>query len=204
MPFQPCPGIAQVRLIGSVDRQETVNDLYFAITGGSIDSSNLAVLTAAVAFWWQDTLIPVLSDDWTGVLVEAVDLTSQFGASASAATPAPGGASGEANPNNVAMCVSFRTGLRGRSFRGRNYVPGIPGAVVTLNTLDAGFILSVLGAYNALVGPGLFLAGWQWVVLSRRIAGSLRAEGVGTPVTAAISVTDSVRSMRTREVGKGA
>ena len=204
MTFQPCPGIAQITLQGRVDNQLTINDVYFAISGGTIDISNLAVITSAVATWWGADLIPFLSDDWTGERVVGTDLTTQFGPTFQTATPTPGGISGEANPNNVAACVSFRTGLRGRSFRGRNFVPAVPGADVTLNTLDPTFITNILGAYNNLVGPGLFSAGWQWVVLSRRIAGSLRANGIGEPVIAATMVGNSVRSMRSREVGHGA
>jgi hypothetical protein len=204
MAFQPATNIAQCQLMGVVDNQLTVNDLYFEISGGGINFTNLSAITAAVASWFSGTLAPLLSDDWSAVRVIGTDLTTAVGPRREISSPAPGGVSGEANPNNVAMCVSFRTELRGRSARGRNFVPGIPGSVVTLNTLDPTFISDVTTAYFALAGPGTFLAGWQWVVLSRETAGVLRPDGIGFPITDVVSVTNSVRSMRSREVGHGA
>ena len=110
----------------------------------------------------------------------------------------------ESAPNNVAATVSLRTAQRGRSGHGRNFVPGIPNSVITLNALDADFINNLLAAYFELVGAGSFVAGWQLVVLSRQTGGLLRANGIGIPVTNVEMVTNTVRSMRSREVGHGA
>lgn len=204
MPFQAVPNVALVTVNGRVDGQETINDHHFEITGGSITSINLAELVAAMAAWAIGTLAPLLSDDWALERLVGVDLTTATGPRRETSAPQVGGVSGEANPNNVAACVSLRTDGRGRSFRGRNYVPGIPGSVVTLNTLDSGFIASLTTAYFDLVGPGTFLAGWQYVIVSRITAGAPRAEGLAIPVTDITMVGNSVRSMRSREVGQGA
>jgi hypothetical protein len=55
-----------------------------------------------------------------------------------------------------------------------------------------------------LSGAGGFTPGWQLVVLSRFTAGAARPAGIGIPVTEAVMVGNSVRSMRSREVGHGA
>jgi hypothetical protein len=204
MPFQPAPDIAQFSLYGRVDGQTTINDLYFAISGGTITPAGLAEMTDAVAAWWGDHVIPLLSEDWAGQRVVGVDLTTANGARAETARAAFGGESGEAAPNNVAMCVKFLTAFRGRSFRGRNFVPGVPNSQLTLNTLAGGLIDNLLSAYGMLIGPGTLLAGWEWVVLSRITAGDKRPNGVGSPVVAVAMTTNTVRSMRTREVGVGA
>lgn len=204
MPFQPAPNIAMVSIEGVVDGCLTVNDLSWEISGGAIDPVNLRNITFATAAWVSSDMCPLLSDDWTAVRAVGVDLGSATGPRHETPIGTPGGISGEANPNNVAACVSLRTDQRGRSGHGRNFVPAIPGISVTLNTLDPTFITDLLAAYNRLVGAGLFEAGWQLVVLSRRTAGALRANGIGIPVTSCTMVGNSVRSMRSREVGHGA
>lgn len=203
MAFQPAPSIATTLIQGTVDNQLTLLDLnWFA--SGAITQLNLQTLVDAVADWASATLAPLLSDDWTLTGVHGVDQSSETGFVADNSTTTAGGVSGEANPNNVAACVSLRTAQRGRSGHGRNYVPGIPGSVVTLNTIDPTFIADLVDGYGQLVGAGTFLTGWQLVVLSRVTGGSPRAEGIGIPVTSIKMVGNSVRSMRSREVGHGA
>lgn len=203
MAFQPAPSIALTLIRGVVDDQLTLLDLHW-FASGAITQLTLQNITDAVAGWASTTLAPLLSDDWSLTGVDGVDLGSATGVVAFNSTVTLGGITGEANPNNVAACVSLRTSQRGRSGRGRNFVPGIPGSVVTLNTLDSTFIANLVDGYGQLVGPGTFETGWQLVVLSRVTGGVARAEGIGIPVTSVKMVTDKVRSMRSREVGHGA
>jgi len=203
MPFQPVANVAQLRLEGTVDRQQTINDIYFEISGTGITLLNLFPLLANVSDWWQTQVVPQLSNNFSSVRVTATDLTTISGPSIEQATAAVGGVAVEAAPNNVAACVSFRTASRGRSFRGRNFVPGIPNSLITLNTLDSAFISALLDAYTLLVGAGTFLPGWQWVVVSRQNAGVVRPSGLAIPVVSVTMVGNSVRSMRTREIGHG-
>lgn len=204
MAFQPVADTALVQVQGVVDQQLTINDLSFQISGGGITPVNLQQLCIDVAGWVVDTLCPLLSDDWAATRVIGIDLGSATGARIEQSASQVGGVSGEANPNNVAACVSLRTAQRGRSARGRNYVPGIPGSVVTLNTIDDVFIADLLTAYNQLVGAGTFSAGWQLVVVSRATGGAPRVSGLAIPVVNCTMVGNSVRSMRSREIGHGA
>lgn len=204
MPFIPVPDVAQVRIEGRADNQLTINDLYFAVSGGGITPTNLNALVTAVDTWASGSLAPQLSEDWSYVRSTAFDLTSSTGPSVETGTPTVGGVASEAAPNNVAACVSFRTAQRGRSSRGRNFVPGIPGNAITLNTLSPTFISNLLVIYNALVGAGTFEAGWQFVVVSRYTLGAPRVSGIAIPIIAVTMVTNTVRSMRSREVGHGA
>jgi len=204
MAFQAVPNVAQTRIEGVVDSQLTINDLYWEISGGGINAVNLATLVGAVVNWTQTQLCPLLSDDWTAVRVVGIDLTTQTGPEVEGIVNTVGGVSGEANPNNVAACISFRTAQRGRSFRGRNFVPAIPGSVVTLNTLDPSFMADLDTAYGNLMGAGVFTAGWQWGVVSRVSGGVPRANGIISPIIQTVFTSDKVRSMRSREVGKGA
>jgi len=204
MPFQAVPDVAQIRLEGTVDGQLTINDLYFQVSGGGITPTNIEAITGACANWLADTLAPLLSENWSAQRAVGFDLGSATGPIATVGAAAPGGVASEAAPNNVAACVSIRTAQRGRSGRGRNFVPGVPGSVVTLNTLSPTFITNLLDAYDLLRGAGSFLAGWQQVVVSRQTAGALRPTGIAIPVTGFVVTTPYVRSMRSREVGHGA
>src|ERR1044072_9286965 len=150
MAYQPAVDVAQVLLMGRVDGQMTINNLYFQISGGGITPVNLNALLTTVRTWWTTGVVSLLSDDFSAERVIGIDLTTQTGARVELAAPAPGGVSGEANPNNVAACVSIRTDQRGRSARGRNFVPAIPGAAVTLNTLDPTFISDLLSQSTTL------------------------------------------------------
>lgn len=204
MPFQPVPDVALITIEGRVDGQLTINDLYFAVSGSGIDPVNLATITNAVGDWAANTLLPLLSNQWTLVRARGVDLTVETGPAYERAYGLPGEVSGEAVPNNVAACVSFRTASRGRSFRGRNYVPGIPNAEVTLNTISNTLINNLVDGYQQLAGAGTFQAGWEWVVVSRKTGGNVRPEGIPSPIITVVMTTPYVRSMRSREVGHGA
>jgi len=164
----------------------------------------LGTLTLALMGWVTGSLAPLLSEDWSSVRVRAVDLTIATGPISERAAAATGGVAGESAPNNVAACVSFRTDQRGRSARGRNYVPGVPNSLLTLNTLDAGFITDLVAAYFELVGAGTLTPGWQWCVVSRVFEGGPRVSPLVIPITDVLMVGNSVRSMRSRSVGHGA
>ena len=201
--YQPVISTVQIQIMGRVDGQLTVNDLYFQASG-AITPTSIAALVTDVSDWVVASLAPLLSDDWAAERTIGTDLTTATGLRNEQATVQVGGVSGEANPNNVAVVVSLRSANRGRSGRGRNYVPGIPGSVVTLNTIDPVFISNLIDAYLLLMGAGTFSAGWELVVVSRVSGGVRRATGLAQPVVNIVVVGDSVRSMRSREIGHGA
>ena len=203
MAFQPVPNVAQVTISGKQDSQLTINDLYFEASG-AITGASLTNLATNVGNWLSTSLAPLLSQDWSSTVVRAVDLSSATGLTGESPINVTGGVGTEAAPNNVAACVSLRTAQRGRSGRGRNYVPGIPNAEITLNTLSNTFIGNLIDAYFILVGAGSFTPGWELVIVSRQTAGALRPTGLAIPVVNVLMTTPYVRSMRSREVGHGA
>lgn len=204
MAFQAAPNVAHITVEGRQDRQLTIYDLDWEISGGGITPTNLATLVNAVASWATTALAPQVSQDWTFERVRGRDLTTVNGAVFESGTATVGGVDDESAPNNVAMCLSKRTGFSGRSFRGRVYVCGIPNDNITLNTIDTAYIDNLLLVFNQLVGAGSFTAGWELCVLSRQTGGVLRPTGVPSPVVQFTSVTPFVKSMRSREVGHGA
>lgn len=204
MAFQPVPDVALVRVNGRIDGQKTINTLYWQVSGSGIDQVNLTALADAVDGWASSALVSPLSDDWSYESVDAIDLSVPNSFQVTRSSAAPGESSSEAAPNNVAACISFQTVFSGRSFRGRNYIPGIPNDQINLNTMENAFMASLITIYDDLIGAGTFLAGWQWGVVSRQTGGVARAEGLFSPITSVVFRTPYVRSMRSREIGHGA
>lgn len=204
MAFQAVPNVAQITINGRLDGQLTINDLYFEITGGGITPTNLLTITQAVSDWCMVNLRPNLSTSWEQTRFIGRDLTVQNGAVVDVSNVAAGGEAGECAPNNVAACISIRSGVSGRSFRGRNYIPGVPNSMVVQNTMEFDFMTALALAYNMLVGPGTFEAGWQFVVVSRNTLNAPRPTGIASPVVNCGFTTPYVRSMRSRSIGHGA
>jgi len=203
MPFQPAPNIAQVQVHGTIDGQLTINNTYWQLDGGTITAINLASLVASVSNWAANSLAPLLAEDWQTIQVVGLDLSVENGFRVEQGVAANGGVSGEAAPNNVACCISFRTGLRGRSYHGRNYVPAIPNSLIDLNALAPTFLADLSSAYSTMIGLGGFSAGWQWGVLSRVQGGVPLGVAVLNPIINTTFSSGYVKSMRSRSVGHG-
>jgi len=203
MPELPVPQAALLQIEGRMDGQMTLNDLTF-VNSGAVTIANLSALVVAIGTWVSGSLAPQLSEDWSSLRVIGTDLSDPVGPRIENSVVVTGGVASESAPNNVAACVSFRTAQRGRSGRGRNYVPGIPNVNITLNTIDSTYITNLLTIYAALIGAGTFSAGWQWCVVSRFLNGAQRTPPITIPIVDVTMVGTSVRSMRSREVGHGA
>lgn len=206
----PVPNTAGVRLEGRLDNQQTINDLYFFQDGG-FTLGELGNLVANLWDWWNVSIITVLNEGFSSLRATAKDLTSPTGIVYEIGTGATvGGVAGEAAPNNVDPAVSFRTSLGGRSFRGRNYIPGISNTHVSGNNIDAGWRASIIDGYNLLLPDGGALPeGWTWVVASRYSGVDLagkpvpRLEGIVTTITSVLFTDTIVDSQRRRLPGRG-
>lgn len=113
--------------------------------------------------------------------------------------PKVGGQTGDLAPLQAALVTTLRTPNRGRSFRGRVYLPGLSdgqvnsdGETITSARVAAqqAFITSLQTAANAFVSPGL-------VVVSRHSGGVPRTTGITTPVTG-LDTNNQVDTQRRR------
>jgi hypothetical protein len=94
-----------------------------------------------------------------------------------------GTASGAPLPNAVAAMISWSTALRGRSFRGRSYLPGFTESVSDGNSPDAGTITALeafaddlIANYGGGSGPALGVASRKLGVLNPITARSVSAK----------------------------
>jgi hypothetical protein len=210
MPFVPVPDTLEAEVRCSLDSQGVENTLYFTALAPWTPTSGKA-LGDALRDWWISNLSPNLSNRISLVEVYVTDLSSATGFTATSlptGTPV-GGVNEEPVPNNVSPCISFRTDSRGRSYRGRNYVPGLPNAAVNTNTLEVTVAGELAAAYEELFTIASDFSG-SWVVVSRYSGvdpvtkrSIPREIGVVTPITAVLFTDLIVDSQRRRLPKRG-
>lgn len=204
MAFVPIPETIEVDMRMRLDSQRIENTLYFHKIGGWA-TADVPVVYNALLLWWTTNLSEPLSNQLTLAEIGIQDLSSESGFAFDIATPVPNPAGGSAEPavpNNVALCISFRTNNRGRSYRGRNYIPGLPRTAVTQNTVDSTTAATLQTAYNDLIDVAATF-GADWVVASRYFNGGTRSPGIHTIITSALIVDRTVDSQRRRLPGRG-
>jgi hypothetical protein len=202
VPFIPVPDVAMVEMRMTYDSQKIENTLYFFSAGGN-DETNMNQLGLDLLDWWTGHYKNIVVNNVQLREVVVTDLSSDTGLQISVpAVDALGDAGTDPLPSNVAVSVSFRTANRGRSYRGRNYVSGIPvSALVGPNQLSPSYLTSVTSTYEAI--PGLITGEQLWGVVSRFHDNDARVEGIFTPITVVVMVDDVVDSMRRRLPGRG-
>lgn len=210
MPFVPVENTALVEIRMLSQGQQVENTLWFELAT-EIDSVSLGALLDAVHLWWSSDIAPLTSS--------RVEVTEYVGTDQTTATAIQvslpgdvtdvGGNTPNAMPLGTTFVVSFRTNLRGRSFRGRNYVVGLTEDQVDGNSLEAGVGELWRAAYENLIGVAAGVD-WSWVVASRfsGVSGSPptptpRVAGLTTPVTSVVVVDDFIDSQRRRLSGRG-
>ena len=210
MSFIPVPEVAECKLIYSDDNQVCMNTLYFSF-GATPSAADLTLLAADVGAWWGSYIAPAVCNVVFLDEVIATDMGSQFGAQGTADPVIQGGVTTEQAPNNASPCISFRTGFRGRSFRGRNYIVGLPNANLNVNIVDFDFQDAIRSAYQRLIDKtaGITNPAWDWCVVSRFSGVDTngkpvpRTTGIFTFVSEVLFVDSVVDSQRRRLPKRG-
>jgi hypothetical protein len=212
MPFVPVANTVMVEMRMLLDNQHIENTLYFLNPAGP-DITNMNLLASEMVGWWTTQCAPLLPITCSLQEVVVTDLTSasSFQVVNAPAGGVPGSFAAAAMPNNVSLAISFRTATRGRSHRGRNYIPALVESVVVENTVDGSHVANWETAYNQiLIDPGIIASGYVWGVVTRFSGTDAngnpipRAAGAISAVTAASIVDPIVDSMRRRLPGRGA
>jgi hypothetical protein len=203
MAFIPVADTVLMEIRGTYLSQKVENTLYFE-HGGGYDAFDTNALAVDLFTWWNDVLGPEIGSGYTVREIQGTDLSSDAGASVTylPSSIIQGSKSGDPMPGNVAICVSLRTGGRGRSSRGRNYLSGLTTTEVVGNEIVSSDALAIQAAYNELIAIAAANS-FVWVVVSRFHNNAPRAAGVTEPITAAIIVDTHLDSMRRRLTGRG-
>jgi len=205
MPFVPVTGAVQAEMRYTQDGQKVENVFWFStVTPGAFGPDKEAVATMLFD-WWDAHVKTIQAANVTlrEIYVTDQDAPNSGSFTLTAGLPASGGNPNTPLPNSVTLCVSFRTGTRGRSYRGRAYHIGLTENQRAGNYITPAAIASVTAAYDSLVNEST-LAGLPMVIVSRFSGGLPRAAGIFTQVTDALVVDDIIDSQRRRLPGRGA
>lgn len=163
---------------------------------------------AALHTWFNDYGKFTLPDTIQLDLITITDMHTQFGFKVEyPVSPAVAGtiAGGQVPMNGTVTC-SFKTAIRGRSFRGRNYVIALPRSAVVNDQITIAHADLITEAYNNLVPSveGEVPFEVEHVVAGRRPLGTTPEtyDGVVTPIISYI-VERTVDSQRRRLLGRG-
>lgn len=202
-PYVPVPGVMQANVRFTLAGQQIENCLCFRY-GDTPFLEAVAPVQAILESYWWETLRGSLSNQLQHVETYFVDLSSVSGFTSTfgAFTPPVGASTIFSAPNNVAICVSHRTANRGRSFRGRSYISGIPSDQQSLSRLSPGAMDNILDAFTQLITQSN-VAGIPFVVVSKKSGGLPRAIGLSTPVQQSVIVDNILDSQRRRLPGRG-
>lgn len=190
------------------------NTMYFT-HAGIPTLIELTALANAVNGAITSSLIPLLSTTvkLLRVVATMIDAVDGFTTISTTGLPAAGGDNSAPVPSDVAFVVSLRTGHRGRSFRGRNYIMGLNRDALgtTVNEVTPAYVNALLAAYTEIQAAAVSVD-WTWSVVSRYSGFTIvdgkkvptpRAIGIATPVSDFVSVDNVVDSQRRRLPGRG-
>jgi len=206
MPFQPVPDVIEVFVeyrmpsTALVGNRYMVRDLQAGITGARV-SDCLDVFQA----WANLTATRgQIASDVNLVRLNGRDLTIEIGSveDRTISPPVPGTAAGTALPAHTTIALSLRTGLAGRSARGRLYYVGLSEGMVGTDFLASANATAILGNFNIL-RANLLAADFAWSVVQRVSNGIPLSNGVDRQITDLLFVDLRVDTQRRRLVGEG-
>jgi len=206
---------AVARLKGEIHGQETVNVMHFATNsalGGGADVALLVALAAAIMQCVETVLLPAVTQDWNVTSVETqyigtVIPTSTTDPHVLGPTGAGIGALGPTSVSFAATLIQLRSGVKGRSGRGRWFLPPPGEAQVAQSTIDDPTLTLMVQFLNCLLGkfklPGA-TEQFELGVYSRKLGGGnfTNFNNAFFPVQQ-LSVANKLAVISRRRVGHG-
>lgn len=202
MPFVPAPNCVQVELRWTLDSQKCENRFFVDMTEPP-SVENMTALSAVVAGWVENEYAPIVNGAITFTEALYTDWTTQLGVQLTQPLSLVGGTSGTMLPNESSFCVSLRTGFRGRSARGRWYMPPPDQAArLGINTLTTTYVGLAAGALSTLI-DNIIGGGWFMSVVQFRSNNVKLTTGVVRRFSHALAVDNLLDSQRRRKPGNG-
>lgn len=204
MPFVPAPNIVELQFRQTFALQQTMNRIHVNVLTPPTEAICQAIATAG-AVWWTNNVDSIVTSQLALREVYTKSLHEENGpqASFSSGLPASGTVADDPLPNSVSIAASLRTGLTGRSARGRWFWQGLTESQVTGNVVVAGSLASIDAALTNL-RSSIVALGYLWVVVSYITNNAPRVGGPVYFVVNDILFTDSVvDSQRNRLPGRG-
>jgi len=175
------------------------------------DAGAINTLLVLLKAWWIEFYATITTDEVFLTEIVATDQTTETSITANIdGENSPGEQAGGTLPGNCSLTASFRTNNRGRAFRGRNYIVGIPiEQMSSVDTVQSAYVDLIVTAYDALKTQ-LSDSDYSWVVASRFSGVDPdtgkpipRVAGVTTAITSVQVVDPIIDSQRRRLTGRG-
>lgn len=203
MAFVPAPRCAEAIIELSTPGGTALNVLNFQF-GTSYNQGDLNSLASAVDVEVGGQYVTYMNNESAYDQIHVRGLAATVDLEAFSNTYAGAGqAATHPLPDNVAFCVSLRTGLTGRSARGRFYAAALDSSALsggdTVSTTYANGIVSLIQN----IQTAALTQGWQLVIISRQNNLVPRTTAVAYPVSV-VEYTDLFTdSQRRRLKGRG-
>jgi len=178
MAFQPAPGVAEVQVRFTVLEQLAMNTFYF-FKNSTWSEANLESLVVNIEDAVFTNWLPILNQSFVMREVYARDLTTAVAAQAVSSIYAneTGALTGTGSPSMLAKAVARRSGLTGRSARGRIYWAGIDPEQVDNNSLLPTPAAAIVAALESIDAVGI-AEGAVPAIISRVVNGVPLEEAV--------------------------
>jgi len=198
MTFQAVQGGVEVVMHQTYLGHNVANVLHFRHEGAAPTIFQLGDLASSLWVMCGAYLKGLCASTWSLIDITATDISSEFGLQSIYRPSSPmQGTLGAGLPGNVAGVVSLKTAYRGRSYRGRIYLSGIPESQVFGNDFLSSWVSGALDWATQLLGLGSGFA--DLAVCSRWHDGVKRTVGVVTPVNM-VTVNANVDTQRRRMI----
>jgi hypothetical protein len=202
MAFVPTPNT--VRVIFQFAYGESIVEVTIAITKATAwTGADFDDLMPELQTWWDTELKPYMTGAIALTNIKATDISSETGTVRELPIVPPIAGTGDAAtlPANAAYVTTFNTPLRGRSYRGRAYLPGIPqNKRVGAQDVDPTWAANVIAAFSYI--NSYLEVGWFHAVVSLFHDLFPRVTGVATPITS-YAGDFHIDSQRRRLAGRG-
>jgi hypothetical protein len=199
MPFVPAVDTVRTAIDFLSSGGETATNVqYFRDLLGTPTAGRINALHSAISDWLSGSWANVASNQWQSDLITSRVMNTEDDIVVTSVITINGVLAAPALPAQNTIAVSTRTGLTGRSRRGRLFHVGLDETSVVNSTIQGTASANIVSAYNALVSA---VAGddWQWVVASFVGNGAPRVTALLTPITNVILTDVIIDSMDTRK-----
>lgn len=204
MPFIPTQDEAKVNIEGLWQAQKVLTNLWFKFGAGLPVSADLIALATDI---WTRFDAALQTSHAANYSTTGVNAVAQYSETApvgvyNPSAPRVGTGGSTSVPLNAAWSFTHRTLLRGRSYRGRSFLPGLTGSVLT--DAGEGSLATLAGIASVFVGNLITTppTGWEWGVVSHYLNHLARPQGVHTAIVAT-AVDTLLDSMRRRLKARG-
>lgn len=203
MPFIPATNVVQAELIYSLEGSIVENVLHYQ-RGGGWTTVQMTNLQNALLSWWGTDGKGMCAAELSLVRTKLTDLTTENSPVIEhILSPAVAGAfAGGVVPANVALCATKLTNNRGRSYRGRMFIPGMPDSVTVGSYITSTHLALVNTKLAMLLSFTIDTVVAPLVVVSRFSNLAPRSQAVVTPVSSIVANL-RVDSQRRRLPGVG-